>query len=272
MLSSIASSIHILALGIGLGAAFMRGRHLVHPMDHNQVNKVLAADAWWGLATLLWIVSGLWRLFGGLEKPVGWYLVNKAFHLKIMFISAGWALEAWPMLTFVGWRVAHSNGTAPNTTHVDWLRRINHLEVTILVVMVFVASAMARGIGYSSTAAAATSSAAAAAPGALNNACAVQQLMDGKCNVCHSATRHLGGLDMTTNFPASVINARSVGWPAEVLVVPGNAAASLFYKKVAGTQGAALGEPMPTAGILPAEDIQEVERWIVAGAPKCDPG
>jgi putative membrane protein len=38
------------------------------------LNDVFTADSFWGIAALLWIVTGLWRAFGGLEKGSDYYL------------------------------------------------------------------------------------------------------------------------------------------------------------------------------------------------------
>jgi hypothetical protein len=39
---------HLLALGIGLGAVWARGRALRGLLDASGVRRVLSADTWWG--------------------------------------------------------------------------------------------------------------------------------------------------------------------------------------------------------------------------------
>jgi len=56
------------------------------------------------------------------------------------------ALETRPMVTFVRWRLAVSRGGAPDVARVALLARINDLEVALVVLMVFVAAMMARGL------------------------------------------------------------------------------------------------------------------------------
>src|SRR5689334_24674352 len=71
MLSAIISSLHLLALAIGLPAVFLRGRALKGPLDADGLRRLLASDSAWGIAALLWIVTGLLRAFGGLGRAPG---------------------------------------------------------------------------------------------------------------------------------------------------------------------------------------------------------
>jgi putative membrane protein len=56
-------------------------------------------------------------------------------------------LEIWPMSTFIRWRRQRRRGSAPNTARAPGLYAVNQLQVGLIVVMVFVASFMARGLG-----------------------------------------------------------------------------------------------------------------------------
>jgi uncharacterized membrane protein len=46
------------------------------------VGSWLPADTWWGLAAVIWIATGLWRLVGGLEKGTDYYRHNYLFWVK----------------------------------------------------------------------------------------------------------------------------------------------------------------------------------------------
>lgn len=137
MLTPLFSSFHLLALGIGLGAVWARGRAL----DRGDVPAVLKADTWWGIAAVLWLATGLSRAFGGLEKGTAFYLANPWFHVKMTLFALIWLLEAWPMVTFIRWRT----GVAPDTRRFPVFRRLNDAELVLVVLMVFVAGLMARG-------------------------------------------------------------------------------------------------------------------------------
>lgn len=64
----VVAAVHLLALGMGLGAVWTRARALKALPEPSAFGRAFAADGVWGLAALLWISTGLWRAFGGLEK------------------------------------------------------------------------------------------------------------------------------------------------------------------------------------------------------------
>jgi putative membrane protein len=147
MLSAIVSALHVLALAIGLPSVFLRGRALKGPLDAEHVRRVLVADTLWGVAAGLWLVTGLLRAFAGLEKGTPFYLASSLFWLKMALFVAVLGLEVWPMLTFVRWRAALRRGQAPDTSRAAALFTVNHVQLALVVLMVFVASFMARGFG-----------------------------------------------------------------------------------------------------------------------------
>lgn len=75
VVAALLSAIHMLTLALGLGAVFMRGRALARPLDDAGWKRLLAADTVWGVAALLWIASGLGRVFFGGKEP-GFYWRN----------------------------------------------------------------------------------------------------------------------------------------------------------------------------------------------------
>lgn len=148
MLSAVVSSLHLLALALGLPAVFLRGRALKGSLDAEGLRRLLGADNVWGIAALLWIVTGLLRAFGGLEKGADFYLHSPLFWTKMALFLAVLLLEIRPMATFIRWRIGLGRGEAIDTSAARALYSINHVELAIVVVMVFVASLMARGVGF----------------------------------------------------------------------------------------------------------------------------
>jgi putative membrane protein len=144
--SAVVAALHYLALGLGLPAVFLRGRALRGPLDRAGLGRVLAADTAWGLAAALWLGTGLLRAFGGLEKGSGFYLRNPLFHVKMALFLAVVALEIWPMVTLARWRRQHRRGAPVDTGRAPLLFQLNHVQLALVVVIVFVASAMARGL------------------------------------------------------------------------------------------------------------------------------
>jgi len=51
------------------------------------------------------------------------------------------------MVTFMRWRATLRRGGVPDTSAARGLFHLNHVELALVVVMVFVASLMARGYG-----------------------------------------------------------------------------------------------------------------------------
>ena len=147
MFAAIFSALHLLALGLGLGAVWSRGRALrALTREPQAIARVLAADSAWGIAALLWIGSGLTRVLGGLDRDTGFYVHNGFFWTKMAVFGLVFGLEMGPMITFVRWRMARARGATPETRRAAMLARINDAEMVLIVVIVFIAAMMARGL------------------------------------------------------------------------------------------------------------------------------
>jgi putative membrane protein len=144
--SAIVASLHYLALAIGLPSVLLRGRALKGPFDDAGFRRLFTADSMWGVAAALWILTGLLRAFGGLEKGSAFYLQSRLFYLKMALFLAVVVLEIRPMLTFMAWRAARRRGERVDTSQARALFQVNHIQLALAIVMVFVASAMARGL------------------------------------------------------------------------------------------------------------------------------
>jgi len=152
VLPALVSALHVLTLGVGLGAVFVRGLRLRDlrraPTDPAAALKGLfAADGLWGLAAASWIATGLVRAFAGIEKASTFYTHNGFFLVKMAMFLAIFALEVRPILTFTAWRRARAAGGSPWTsTDLTGLIRINNAEVLLTVLIPFAAALMARGV------------------------------------------------------------------------------------------------------------------------------
>jgi uncharacterized membrane protein len=140
--------LHLLALGVGLGGVWGRARalhdSLREPSDARAIRRALVADTLWGIAAAVWITTGLWRLIAGTEKPMGFYLANHAFYAKMAMLAAILALEVWPMMTLIRWRTGKSE---PHARDVGRIEVISYVECGLVILIVFIAIAMARGFG-----------------------------------------------------------------------------------------------------------------------------
>jgi len=141
------AALHLTALGIGLGAVWVRARALRGPFDPAGLRRVFAADSWWGLAGALWIGTGLWRLLAGTEKPTGYYMHNHLFYLKMAALLLLLLMEARAVVTLIRWRAAAAGGAPVVTTAAPGLARISYIQAILVLIMVAAATGMARGYG-----------------------------------------------------------------------------------------------------------------------------
>jgi putative membrane protein len=142
----IVATIHLLALVIGSGAICVRASSLHHVTSQDRLRTVFAADSLWGIAALLWVSTGVWRAFGGLEKGTAYYLGSTAFWIKMSLLLVILALEVRPMVTLIRWRVAVRRGQSVDVTLAPALARISIAQAVLVAAMVSVAAATARGL------------------------------------------------------------------------------------------------------------------------------
>lgn len=147
MLSAIVSALHVLSVATAIPSVVLRGRVLKGPLDADGLRRLFAADNAWGIAALFLILTGVTRAFGGLEKGASFYLSSHLFYLKMTLFLLVFALEIAPMIAFIRWRRQLRQGGQPNTKRARLYYVLNHIEMVLLVVIVFVASFMARGFG-----------------------------------------------------------------------------------------------------------------------------
>ena len=148
--------VHLLALGIGMGAIYARGRAMQQVgRVPDALRRASTADAWWGVAALLWIATGLWRALAGTEKASSYYWTNHVFHAKMGLFALVFLLELWPMLTLARWRrhlaadggAAFVAGDATVAARARRIARIGDVQLLLLVGIVTAAVMMARGYG-----------------------------------------------------------------------------------------------------------------------------
>jgi putative membrane protein len=142
------AALHLLALGIGLGAVWARRGALRGPLDEAGLRRVFLADTFWGIAFGLWVATGLARLLGGMEKATGYYLRSDAFWTKMALLGLILALEIRPIVTLIRWRARHARGEAIDTAPAHALATISTVQALLVVAMIFAATAMARGLGF----------------------------------------------------------------------------------------------------------------------------
>jgi len=145
--AAVASALHVLALAIGLPAIALRARALLA----GDVVRAERADNAWGIAAVLWISTGLWRLLW-LEKGWAFYAAHWAFHAKMGVLVVIGVLELWPMAVLLRWRARvawakrHDEPPPPDPSSVVALGWVSAVETAGLCIMPFLAAAMARAL------------------------------------------------------------------------------------------------------------------------------
>ena len=155
MASAILSALHLLALAIGLPAVVLRATALRElsesaarrAPDPGVMRRVLAADNAWGIAAVLWLLTGPARAFGPLEKGTAFYLASPLFYVKLGLFALIFAIEIAPLVTFIRWRMALGRGATPDPRPASLFATLSWIEAALVVTIVFVAAFMARGFG-----------------------------------------------------------------------------------------------------------------------------
>ena len=142
------ATLHLLALPLGLGAIGNRSRALRHTRSAADLPAVFVADNLWGAAAILWIVTGLLRAFGGFEKGSAYYLHDRVFYVKMDLLVLILLFEVWPMVTLIRWRIKLRRAAPVDTSPAAALARISAVQAVLVVLMVFAATALARGFFY----------------------------------------------------------------------------------------------------------------------------
>jgi putative membrane protein len=264
LIPALAAALHLLAAGLSLlfyarRATALRGAHA----DEKRLADTLAADGWCGLIAIAVYAAGLWRLFGGLEKPTDWYTSHPLFWVKMGIIGALTLIELPVQWVLLPLQIAKSRKKPVVLTQAKaaLARRFNLAGVALTCAIIPVAAFMARGVGR----------AAPTVSDAGGPACAVLRVFETKCIACHAASNRLGGLDLQTDPHGALVEKLSAQWASEKRVVPGAPERSLLYTKLSGTQPADRGARMPLTGPLDQATIDLFAQWIREGAPRCAP-
>ena len=138
-LAALVSAMHILGISLSFGGITLRS----YALKRGRIPLALHTDTAWGIGAVLMIGTGLARAFAGLEKGTDFYLATSGFHLKMTLVGLVCLLEVWPMITLIRWRMTPD---LRNEQTARTLARISHVQLVLMVVIVFVAAAMARGV------------------------------------------------------------------------------------------------------------------------------
>lgn len=115
----------------------------------SSARSLLRLDAVYGMSAMLLLAIGFLRVFYT-EKGAVYYFHSVPFILKIALFAGVGLLSIRPTRTFQSWRSALRQQQVPvlEESRCRSLRRIIHVELTLLLAIMLCAALMARGIGY----------------------------------------------------------------------------------------------------------------------------
>ena len=113
-----------------------------------EAKRIQKADIIYGVSAGLVLIFGFLRLFY-FEKGSAYYFGNQFYYIKLYAFAIVGIISIYPTIRFFKWRKITKAGNNPiienvEFTIIQWILRI---EVIGLLVMIFAASMMAKGIG-----------------------------------------------------------------------------------------------------------------------------
>lgn len=103
--------------------------------------RLARADMIFGISSGVLLVVGLLRVFY-FEKGAAYYFHSGTFIAKLALFALVGLLSIYPTRKFISWRKGFDPSSVPA------IRRIIHLELVGVVLILLFAALMARGIGY----------------------------------------------------------------------------------------------------------------------------
>jgi putative membrane protein len=134
----------ILVAMLAIELVLLRGE-----LSIERARQLLRIDQCYGAAAGIILLAGLVRIFY-LEKGSAYYFHSAPFIAKlILFLMVG-LLSIYPTRELLSWRQPLQQGqfSIPDPAKIKILRRIVHLELVGIVLIIFCAALAARGIGY----------------------------------------------------------------------------------------------------------------------------
>jgi putative membrane protein len=131
---------HVAAFAV-IGAIAVEFVLIRDELNARTVRRLAAADALLGVSAGVLLVVGLLRVFY-FEKGAAYYFGNSAFIVKLALFVLIALLSIYPTVKFVRWRKK-----APDPAAVPAIRRILHIELIGVAVILLAAALMAKGIG-----------------------------------------------------------------------------------------------------------------------------
>ncbi len=117
-------------------------------MSIEEARRIQRVDLAYGISAGVLLVVGLLRVFF-FEKGVNFYIHSPFFWVKMVTFAIVGLLSIDPTMRFIRWNPILKQDQAPAVSEAEFerTRRVLWLEMAGLVIILFSAAAMARGIG-----------------------------------------------------------------------------------------------------------------------------
>ena len=110
--------------------------------------RLQVTDAFYGASATVLVIVGFLRVFY-FEKGADYYFSSGTFIAKISLFVLVALLSFPPTLEFIRWRKATASGNVPavEPARLARIRRLIHIELAGVLLIILMAALMARGIG-----------------------------------------------------------------------------------------------------------------------------
>lgn len=149
MTSALLAFLHHLAAFVLFGVLMVELVLMRSELTPASARSLLRLDAVYGMSAMVLLVVGFVRVFKT-EKGAAYYFGSVPFLVKIgLFVIVG-LLSIGPTREFLSWRKSLQQQQVPviEEGRRRSIRRIIHIELALLVIIMLCAALMARGIGF----------------------------------------------------------------------------------------------------------------------------
>ena len=148
MASGIMAFLHHLAAFTLAGALIYEHTAFRKDMTLAEARRLQRMDMIYGISAAILLVVGLLRVFN-FEKGASFYAQNWFFWTKMIGFALASLLSIYPTVRFVSWNKSFAKNQAPEISdqEVARIKLILRLEMLGIVIIIFSAAMMARGVG-----------------------------------------------------------------------------------------------------------------------------
>jgi len=146
--SAVMAFLHHLAAFILVGSIIYEHTAFRKDLSLVEARRIQRMDILYGVSAAFLLVVGLLRVFY-FEKGAPFYAQNWFFWTKMLGFALAGALSIYPTMRFLSWRKSIARNEVPVISDQDTsrIKLILRLELLAIIIILFSAAMMARGIG-----------------------------------------------------------------------------------------------------------------------------